>query len=335
MSIMKKVLICYFLFLNVINSYAQSATAVRFTANISNRISDTLVIRGSNGFNQIIPINDKQLFEAVFEAPKGFYQLSDGRIGYNLYLKPNAEIKLTMDASNSIETINFSGKGSNESNYLAQYSRREENFTEEAFTKEPTEFQRLFEIKKQEDQNNIEVGDYDPEFKTILLSSFENNNRYILQAYANVSRANQLKGKASPEFTFENHKGGTTKLSDLKGQYVYIDIWATWCAPCRQEIPYLQKTEKKYEGKKIAFVSISVDTKNDYDKWKSFVTTKHLGGIQLIADNDWNSDFIQKYGVTGIPRFILLGPDGNIVNSDAPRPSDPKLQEKLDSLFLL
>jgi thiol-disulfide isomerase/thioredoxin len=63
------------------------------------------------------------------------------------------------------------------------------------------------------------------------LSSSENNNRYILQAYANVSRANQLKGKASPEFTFENHKGGTTKLSDLKGQYVYIDIWATWCAP--------------------------------------------------------------------------------------------------------
>jgi thiol-disulfide isomerase/thioredoxin len=148
-----------------------------------------------------------------------------------------------------------------------------------------------------------------------------------------VSRANQLKGKASPEFTFENHKGGTTKLSDLKGQYVYIDIWATWCAPCRQEIPHLQKIEKKYEGKKIAFVSISVDTKNDYDKWKSFVTTKQLGGIQLLADNDWNSDFILKYGVTGIPRFILLGPDGSIVNSDAARPSNPKLQEKLDALL--
>jgi hypothetical protein len=67
------------------------------------------------------------------------------------------------------------------------------------------------------------VGDYDPEF----LASFENNNRYILQAYESVSRANKLKGTPSPEFNFENHKGGTTKLSDIKGKYVYIDIWAT------------------------------------------------------------------------------------------------------------
>jgi peroxiredoxin len=68
-----------------------------------------------------------------------------------------------------------------------------------------------------------------------------------------------LKGTPSPEFNFENHKGGTTKLSDIKGKYVYIDIWAT-CAPCRQEIPYLQKIEK-YEDKRIAFVSISIDQK--------------------------------------------------------------------------
>jgi thiol-disulfide isomerase/thioredoxin len=306
---------------------------VRFNAKITNRISDTLTIKGANGFNLIIPISNHQAFEATFEAPKGFYQLSDGRIGFNLYLKPNAEINLTMDASNPIETINFSGQGSNESTFLAEYTSRDDNFTEEAFTKEPNEFQRLFDIKKQEDQNSIENGDYDPEFKAVLLSSFANNNSYVLQAYNNVYHANQLKGKPSPEFTFENHKGGTTKLSDLKGQYVYIDIWATWCAPCRQEIPYLQKLEKKYEGKKIAFVSISVDTKTDYDKWKSFVTAKQLSGIQLLADNDLNSDFMTKYDVKGIPRFILLGPNGNIVNADAPRPSDSKLQEKLNILL--
>jgi cytochrome oxidase Cu insertion factor (SCO1/SenC/PrrC family) len=90
------------------------------------------------------------------------------------------------------------------------------------------------------------------------LSSSENNNRYILQAYANVP-CQSIKGKASPEFTFENHKGGTTKLSDLKGQYVYIDIWATYALPTRNTS--FAKNRKKYEGKKIAFVSISVDTK--------------------------------------------------------------------------
>jgi CRISPR/Cas system-associated protein Cas5 (RAMP superfamily) len=59
----------------------------------------------------------------------------------------------------------YSGKGSDESNFLAQYSRREENFTEEAFTKEQSEFQKLFEIKKKEDRANLEVRDYDPELK--------------------------------------------------------------------------------------------------------------------------------------------------------------------------
>jgi hypothetical protein len=56
-------------------------------------------------------------------------------------------------------------------------------------------------------------------------------------------------------------------------------------------------------------------------------------GVQLFADNDWNSEFMIKYGVTSIPRFILLGPDGNIVNSNAQRPSDPALQDKLDLYY--
>jgi hypothetical protein len=67
-------------------------------------------------------------------------------------------------------------------------------------------------------------------------------------------------------------------------------------------------------------------------KMENLVTT--TWGVQLFADNDWNSEFMIKYGVTSIPRFILLGPDGNIVNSNAQRPSDPALQDKLDSTIL-
>lgn len=61
--------------------------------------------------------------------------------------------------------------------------------------------------------------------------------------------------------------------------------------------------------------------------------TKQPSGIPLFADDDWNTEFMVKYGVTGIPRFMLLGPDGNSVNSNAPRPSDPGLLDKLDSLL--
>ncbi|WP_313805725.1 TlpA disulfide reductase family protein [Flavobacterium sp.] len=139
-------------------------------------------------------------------------------------------------------------------------------------------------------------------------------------------------GNVSPKFDYENYKGGKTSLESLKGKYVYIDVWATWCGPCRREIPSLQKIEEQYHGKNIEFVSMSIDAKKDYEKWRKFVDEKKLGGIQLFADNDWNSKFVTDYAIEGIPRFILVDPNGNIVSADAPRPSDPKLIAKFDEL---
>ncbi|GEQ86287.1 hypothetical protein ULMS_17950 [Patiriisocius marinistellae] len=141
------------------------------------------------------------------------------------------------------------------------------------------------------------------------------------------------KGNPSPAFNYENHKGGKIALADLNGKYTYIDVWATWCGPCIAEIPSLKKVEKEYHNKNIEFVSISIDRKGDYEKWKKMVIDKELVGIQLIADNDWKSSFVTEYAITGIPRFILIGPDGNIVSADAPRPSDPLLRKLLDKLI--
>lgn len=142
-----------------------------------------------------------------------------------------------------------------------------------------------------------------------------------------------LPGNPSPEFDYENYKGGTVALSDLRGKYVYIDVWATWCGPCLQEIPSLQEVEKDYEGKNIQIVSISIDVEKDYDKWRNMVEARSLGGLQLMADNNWQSKFVEDYGILGIPRFILVDPEGNIINADAPRPSDPKLRTLLDELL--
>lgn len=143
---------------------------------------------------------------------------------------------------------------------------------------------------------------------------------------------NLVAGKASPTFDYENHKGGKTTLADLKGKYVYIDVWATWCGPCIGEIPSLKKVEKQYHDKNIEFVSVSIDTKKAYETWKKMVVDKELGGVQLIADNAWKSKFVTDYAIEGIPRFILIDPNGNIVNADAPRPSDPKLVALFDEL---
>ncbi|UKM64072.1 TlpA family protein disulfide reductase [Flavobacteriaceae bacterium GSB9] len=157
------------------------------------------------------------------------------------------------------------------------------------------------------------------------------NNKIIEEKYKKITALNV--GKPSPKFTnYKNYEGGTTSLEDLKGKYLYIDVWATWCGPCIREIPALKKLENQYHNKNIEFVSISIDKASDFEKWKTMVSDKELKGVQLFADNDWNSQFVQDYGIKGIPRFILLDPEGKIVSVNAPRPSDPKLIELFSTL---
>ncbi len=144
---------------------------------------------------------------------------------------------------------------------------------------------------------------------------------------------NLTPGKTSPSFNYENFKGGKTSLEDLKEKVVYIDVWATWCGPCLREIPALKILETDYHDKNIAFVSLSIDEVKDYDKWRTMIIEKKLKGIQLMADNNWKSKFVTDYGVKGIPRFILIDIDGRIVNSDAPRPSNPEIRVILNELL--
>ncbi len=162
-------------------------------------------------------------------------------------------------------------------------------------------------------------------------STDEENKKDITDKYNKLIKLS--KGNVSPKFVdYENYKGGTTSLDDLKGKYVYIDVWATWCGPCKREIPYLKEITKKYDGKNITFVSMSIDKKEAYDAWRKMVGDEKLEGVQLFAPNDWKSDFVTDYGIMGIPRFILIDPEGNIVNANAPRPSSKELIKLLTDL---
>ncbi|MBO9633093.1 MAG: TlpA family protein disulfide reductase, partial [Chitinophagaceae bacterium] len=137
----------------------------------------------------------------------------------------------------------------------------------------------------------------------------------------------------APDFNYVNIENRKVALKDLRGKYVYIDVWATWCGPCKAEIPFLQKVEEAYHGKNIQFVSLSVDKQADKQKWEKYVTENKLGGIQLIADKDFESEFIRKFNIAAIPRFILIDPKGKIVSGNALRPSDPALRALLDKLL--
>jgi thiol-disulfide isomerase/thioredoxin len=142
-----------------------------------------------------------------------------------------------------------------------------------------------------------------------------------------------IEGDASPEFNYETIDGEMVSLADLKGKYVYIDVWATWCAPCIKQVPYLKKLEERYQTKSIVFVSISVDKEEVKATWKQMVIDKKLGGLQLFADKSFDSAFMDAYAVNSIPRFILIDPEGKIVNTQAPRPSFDATKVLLDGLL--
>lgn len=135
-------------------------------------------------------------------------------------------------------------------------------------------------------------------------------------------------GYLVPNFQFLNVDGRTVSLKDFEGDYVFIDVWATWCAPCRGEIPHLQKLEKFFQKKKIVFVSISID--EDVDDWKRMVKEKELGGVQLILGSD--KRLTEEFGILTIPRFILLDQEGRIIDAYMTRPSEEVTRERVEKL---
>lgn len=140
-------------------------------------------------------------------------------------------------------------------------------------------------------------------------------------------------GQKGLDFTYKDINDKPVSFSDFKGKFVYIDLWATWCGPCKAEIPHMKKIEEDYHGKNIVFVSLSLDKAKDAQKWKDYVTKEQLKGIQLMADKDFGSDVAKNYEVNAIPRFLLFDPKGNIINADALRPSNPELRVQLDKLL--
>lgn len=140
-----------------------------------------------------------------------------------------------------------------------------------------------------------------------------------------------LAGQPSPLFTYPDINGKAVSLESLKGKLVYIDVWAQWCVPCLNEIPSMKQLVEDYAGKNIEFVGLSIDKMEDKAKWEAMVKSKDLKGIQVLADNDWRSQFAKDYNVLGIPRFILIDAEGKIIAADAPRPSNPEIRTLIDA----
>jgi thiol-disulfide isomerase/thioredoxin len=310
--------------------------------------SKTIKIFQGRKYEKLVTLADDGTFKDTLKVVEGDYTIQHGNQYSMIYLKNNNESTLNTDFENFAKSMNFGGDGADINNFSIQsYLLSNDYFTEDLIASGNKE-----DLDNAIKNYNNAYADLKKEFSSVDSTHIAVMNKNIEGSVKQLSRflAPKIalrsalpKGTPSPTFVnFENYAGGNASLADSKGKYVYIDVWASWCGPCIKEIPSLKKVEEQFEGKNIEFVSISIDEgrgyKGDraaaYKGWKKMIAEKNLGGTQLLADDGFNSQFIQDYKINGIPRFILIDPQGNIVNADAPRPSSSKLVELFNTLEL-
>jgi peroxiredoxin len=163
----------------------------------------------------------------------------------------------------------------------------------------------------------------------LLLSKFileYPNSKYTLMLRNTLALTNRLQpGNPAPQFTFPDLNGNMISLSDFKGKIVYLDIWASWCGPCRSELPHAKILASEMKDKGVVFLNVSVDENEEV--WKNFIKENDMEGIHLISKGNFESQITHLYNARGIPHYIIIGTAGEIVDIDAKRPSNGAQQE--------
>ena len=199
--------------------------------------------------------------------------------------------------------------------------------------KDESAFKEIVIHRKEEQLASLQIKSFSTKFVDLVKSRIELNFNLLEMQFNQKTLLKALNGNRLMSFDYKNFNSGRSKLENFKGKYLFMDVWATWCETCIIEFPYIDNLKKVYANKNIEFVSVSVD--KDYAAWKEYALKKELKGFQLFDSNGRNSDFMKSLLIRGIPRFILIGPDGEIINADAPKPSSPQLVKTLDELLKL
>jgi thiol-disulfide isomerase/thioredoxin len=317
-----------------ITAFAQK-DFIRFSGKIENRNGDSIMILSNVSTLKVLKVDQNGYFSDTLKADADLYALSDQKEMTTIFLKNGFDLNVKFDGKQFDETIHYEGIGGRENNFLARQILVDEKFDEkhDALLDE-TQFASFLTAKTDKQILELTKSNFDKDFVRIEQEYLIRSAKGATAMFAKKAAIAKLRNTPSPLFSYENAAGGVTKLEDLKGKYVFIDIWATWCKPCIAELPSLKKAEERFKDKNIVFVSLSVDYQKNREKWKSFIAEKKLTGVQVIADQDWKSKFILDYAISAIPRFILIDPEGKVVDADAPRPSSAEFIPMLDKLLL-
>lgn len=207
--------------------------------------------------------------------------------------------------------------------YIAQHANEEATATLVTDFEDPADMEKAKNMLSETIRNGRMKNLYEPVFEQIKKQKEMEERSAKLQAA----------GIDAPDFTLKDIEGNDLSLSSLRGKYVILDFWGSWCGWCIKGMPQMKEYYKKYAGK---FEILGVDCNDTEQKWKDAVKKnelpwKHVYNPRAKTEEEQANNVCGKYGITGFPTKIIISPEGKIVKTIVGE--DPAFYTLLDELF--
>lgn len=170
----------------------------------------------------------------------------------------------------------------------------------------------------------------------ITIFKKHSNDKKLIEGFENAFLVDieALKQNTSEVVLYDENKKATTLSAIIeanKGKIIYIDFWASWCAPCRAAFPSSRKLHKEFKEKEIMFLYLSTDA--NFEAWKKANQFEKLTENSYLIINPKTSEYLKKLAIDFIPRYVLINSNGEISNPKAPSPDSEKIKQELNGLL--